>query len=98
MKNEPTTGTPKGESYYAKNREARKAYQREYYKRKKERIMRKREVGRTLDDEGQSDYDRYQAEYYAQNRDRILKRRREKYKKQREATGKRYKPRSKQSE
>ena len=96
--NEPQDVVDGEQTYYEQNREARKAYQLRYYQRVKERLARKREVARHLDEEGKAEYDRYQAEYYAKNKARLLEQRRIKYAERRKAAGKVYKPRTKQSQ
>lgn len=64
-------------SYYYRNREARKAYQRAHYQKVKEQLRRKREVARELETEGHSKYLEYQREYYRKNKKRIAKKRKQ---------------------
>jgi|TARA_R110002110_G_scaffold158444_1_gene355776 hypothetical protein len=61
--------------YYARNRQARKEYQREYYIRNKNRIKRKRKLEELNDPEKFIDRKNYNRSYYQKNRARILKRR-----------------------
>ena len=72
---------PLEESYYAKNREKRLAYQKKWYRENAEHVVRQRELWQTLEPEahahsqkGQIDYNR---NYYAENKARINLKRKE---------------------
>lgn len=76
---EQTTDEAKKGTYYARNREARKAYQLKRYHETKKRVARQRKLDRELQPEKLKAYDTYQKEYYAKNREQILARKRELY-------------------
>ena len=65
------------ETYYARNKEARCKYQREYYKKNKDRINRKRQIDEAVDPEKIEKRLAYNRAYYLKNRERLLKRRAE---------------------
>ncbi len=69
------------ESYYERNREARCAYQREYYKNNKENINKKRQIDEAIDPEKIERRLRYNRDYYKKHRKRLLGMRAERYKK-----------------
>lgn len=60
------------QSYYERNKEARKAYQRAYYKENREVIARKRELDEVLAPEKLDKLREYSRKYYLENRTRIL--------------------------
>jgi len=65
--------------YYARNRQARKEYQRKYYIRNKDRIKRKRKLEELSDPEKFAERKNYNRSYYQRNRARILKKRADAY-------------------
>ena len=65
------------ESYYSKNREARREYQKRYYNRNSELIKRKRELDTVLDPERIEAKKLYNKLYYSKNRARIREQRAE---------------------
>jgi hypothetical protein len=67
------------ESYYQRHREARKAYQKEYYQLVKEQMRRNREVDKEVRPEVVEAKAAYQSAYYRKNRNRLLARKREAY-------------------
>ena len=67
------------DSYYERNKEARKTYQREYYRNNRQRILRKLELTRHLEPEKVEAQRKYNRDYYLANREKILAKRREKY-------------------
>lgn len=69
---------PRKQEYYQKNKEARIAYQRDYYSKNKHIIVRKREVRDFLDPEEKEAMKQYNKSYYAKNRDRIKEQRKRK--------------------
>jgi hypothetical protein len=62
-------------SYYEANREARKAYQRDYYKRNRKVLARKRQLMPALDPEKVEKLRAYQKEYYLTHRKELLHKR-----------------------
>lgn len=74
----------KGESYYAQNREARKQYQRNYYRKNHRLLARKRELQPMLDPERAEAVKQYQRIYYLTNRQELLVKRKERERKKRE--------------
>lgn len=56
------------ETYYAKNKEARREYQKQYYIRNAQLIKRKRELDTVLDPEKVDARKAYHAAYYLDNR------------------------------
>lgn len=72
------------ESYYARNKRARCNYQREYYKKNRDRINRKRQIDEAVDPEKIEKRLEYNRAYYLKNRVRLLKRRAERYQKLKE--------------
>jgi hypothetical protein len=78
MSDQPTPDTKNG-TYYAKNREARKAYQLKRYHALKKMIARQRKLARELEPEKMQAYDEYQRQYYRKHRERILARKKEIY-------------------
>ena len=69
---------PHEESYYDRNKEARKAYQRAYYAERKEHFRRKRELEGVAFPEKASRLQDYQHSYYLKNRVRLLEAKRAK--------------------
>lgn len=65
--------------YYARNRQARKDYQKDYYAKNKERIQRKRKLDEIADPEKFKARKDYNKSYYERNKEKILKRRAEAY-------------------
>jgi hypothetical protein len=63
------------ETYYQKNREMRREYQKRYYKTNAQLIKRKRELESVLDPEKQDARKRYNQEYYLVNRASIQEQR-----------------------
>jgi len=72
-------------NYYARNKEARKAYQRQYYLNNRDRIQYKRKYEEINSPEKQKARQEYNSSYYRANKEKILKRRRELYKMKRNA-------------
>ena len=68
-----------GKSYYDKNKDARKAYQMEYYTLNKELLRRKREIQAELEPEKTEKQRNYQRNYYLANRERLLLARKHQY-------------------
>ena len=65
--------------YYARNKQARKEYQRLYYERNKGRIQRKRKL-EEIEDPKKFEYRKgYNQSYYQENKEKILKKRAEVY-------------------
>lgn len=71
--------------YYARNKQARKEYQRQYYIRNRERIKAKRRLEEISDPEKYEARQAYNKSYYLANKEKILKRRAEAYAKKKEA-------------
>tara|TARA_R110002020_G_scaffold78372_3_gene197112 strand:- start:2025 stop:2312 length:288 start_codon:yes stop_codon:yes gene_type:complete len=67
------------ESYYERNKEARCAYQREYYKNNKDRINRKRQIDEATDPEKTHRRLSYNRAYYRKHRKRLLEERAKRY-------------------
>ena len=67
------------ESYYERNREARCAYQREYYKQNKDKINKKRQIDEASDPEKIKKRLDYNKEYYRKNRKKLLAERAKRY-------------------
>lgn len=70
-----TSGAP----YYERNKEARKAYQRDYYARNRAALKRKRELDSVLSPDSMQKVREYQRNYYLTNRDKLLERKRLQY-------------------
>lgn len=70
-------------SYYERNKEARKAYQRAYYKENRDAIARKRELDEVLAPEKIDKLREYSRKYYLENRARILAAKRRQYRERR---------------
>ena len=66
-------------SYYDRNKEARKEYQKMYYEAKKGELRRKRELDAELNPEKQEKTRKYQREYYLIHRQNLLERKRLRY-------------------
>ena len=66
-------------SYYDRNKEARKEYQKAYYNAKKGELRRKRELDAELNPEKQEKNRKYQREYYLIHRQNLLERKRLRY-------------------
>jgi hypothetical protein len=67
------------ESYYKRNTEARKAYQKAYYAEKKDQLKRKRELDAHLSPEKVQKMQAYQRNYYLTNRQKLLARKKLRY-------------------
>ena len=67
------------ESYYKRNTEARKAYQKAYYAEKKDLLKRKRELDSHLSPEKVQKMQDYQRNYYLTNRQKLLARKKLRY-------------------
>jgi hypothetical protein len=67
------------DSYYKRNKEARKEYQKAYYEAKKDDLRRKRELDAELNPEKQEKTRKYQREYYLTNRQNLLERKKLRY-------------------
>lgn len=72
-------GCMANESYYERNREARCAYQREYYKNNKDRINRKRQIDEATDPEKIHRRLDYNRAYYRKHKKRLLAERAKRY-------------------
>jgi hypothetical protein len=70
---------PMSDSYYDRNKEARKDYQKEYYALNQEFLRRKREIQKELEPEKAVKKKSYQKSYYLANRDRLLAERKRRY-------------------
>jgi hypothetical protein len=75
VKGDETQIDPKGGTYYELNKEARKAYQRAYYKKNRKLLARKRELQPVLDPERAEQIRQYQHEYYLTHRQELLAKR-----------------------
>jgi type II secretory pathway component PulJ len=75
--------TQNSDTYYALNREARKQYQRDYYRRNKKVLARKRELQPVLDPERAEQIRDYQRAYYLSHRQELLAKRRERERRKR---------------
>jgi hypothetical protein len=67
-------------NYYARNKEARKAYQRQYYKNNREKIKTKRKYDELSNPDLKKARQDYNANYYKNHKSRLQERRRELYK------------------
>jgi len=67
------------DSYYKRNKEARKEYQKAYYGARKDDLRRKRELDAELNPEKQDKIRKYQREYYLTNRKSLLERKKLRY-------------------
>ena len=67
------------DSYYKRNKEARKEYQKAYYNAKKDELRRKRELDAELNPEKQEKIRKYQREYYLTHRQNLLERKKLRY-------------------
>lgn len=67
------------DSYYNRNKEARKGYQKAYYEAKKDELRRKRELDAELNPEKQDKIRKYQREYYLTHRQKLLERKKLRY-------------------
>jgi len=67
------------DSYYKRNKEARKEYQKAYYNAKKDDLRRKRELDAELNPEKQEKTRKYQREYYLTHRQNLLERKKLRY-------------------
>lgn len=65
--------------YYARNKQARKDYQRKYYELNKDRIQRRRKLDEIADPEKFEQRKNYNKSYYQKNKEQILKKRAEAY-------------------
>ena len=68
----------KKKKYYQENRERRLAYQKEYYRKNKNRIKRKKELKQANDPSWIDKQREYNRQYYIKNRERIQQQRAEK--------------------
>ena len=66
-------------SYYNRNKDARKAYQKAYYELRKGDLRRKRELEAELNPEKQEKMREYQRNYYLTNRQKLLERKKLRY-------------------
>lgn len=91
MDNDPTQPVETAElpipkpSYYERNREERRAYQREYYQRNKLELSRQRELEKVVDPDAYERRIKRAQAYYREHREELLKQRRERYYKERDA-------------
>ena len=69
----------KDPSYYERNADARKAYQRAYYAQIKGQLRRQREIDGEIRPEKVQKRREYQRNYYLANREKLLNRKREQY-------------------
>jgi hypothetical protein len=67
------------QSYYERNKQARREYQRGYYQRNKEAILRKAQLRGELEPEKAEKAKKYQRKYYLENRATILAEKKQKY-------------------
>tara|TARA_R100001440_G_scaffold24346_1_gene39687 strand:- start:2162 stop:2401 length:240 start_codon:yes stop_codon:yes gene_type:complete len=67
------------QDYYARNKQARKEYQRKYYSLNKESIQRKKRLEELHDPEKFEARRAYNKAYYEKNKEEILKKRAEAY-------------------
>ena len=65
------------ETYYERNKEVRREYQRRYYHRNSELIKRKRELDEVLEPEKVAHRKKYNREYYLKNRASIREKRKQ---------------------
>ncbi|MFN4909442.1 MAG: hypothetical protein ACK5H0_10475 [Bacteroidota bacterium] len=65
------------DSYYERNKEARREYQRQYYHQNSERIKRKRELDEVLEPEKVISRKDYNKRYYIKNRTAIKEKRKQ---------------------
>ena len=68
----------KKQEYYQAKREQRLEYQRDYYKRNRDRIIRKREVDAVIDPEKREAMCVYNRNYYVSNREKLVEARKRK--------------------
>ena len=66
-------------SYYSRNRDARRAYQKKYYKNNRDGIKIKRKYAELDNPELEAARKEYNSNYYKNNKNKILARRRELY-------------------
>jgi len=76
------------ESYYERNSEGRRAYQRTYYRRKKKQINSKRAAAEKASPTKKEDRLAYNRAYYRKNRTRLLQERAKRYKEQKQSKAK----------
>lgn len=69
----------KPDTYYTRNKQARRAYQRAYYEANRKAILRQAQLRSELEPEKAEKIRVYQKSYYLKNREAILARKREKY-------------------
>jgi hypothetical protein len=67
------------QSYYERNKAARRAYQREYYLKNRNTILRKAQLRSELEPEKAAKAKKYQRKYYFENREAILLDKKQKY-------------------
>jgi len=79
------SGAMSEETYYEKNRDTRKSYQKQYYRNNKDKIRRKRMLEEIEDPKKFEARKAYQRNYYQQNKEKILKKRAELYAKRKAA-------------
>ena len=75
------------ESYYERNSEERRAYQKDYYRRNKKRIHSKRANAEKADPTKKKARLEYNRAYYLKNRTRILQERARRYKEHKQPSG-----------
>jgi len=68
-------------TYYDRNKEARCAYQREYYKKNKDKINKKRQIDEAVDPEKAERRLQYNRDYYRKHRKKLLAMRAARYQK-----------------
>jgi hypothetical protein len=68
----------KKQEYYQAKREQRLEYQRDYYRRNRDRIIRKREVDAVIDPEKREAMCVYNRNYYVSNREKLVEARKRK--------------------
>ena len=71
------SNSDKNESYYARNRRKRLAYQKEYYWTNKQRILKEKKEREKNDPEIVAKKKKYQTDYYKTNKAKILAKRAE---------------------
>ncbi len=67
------------QSYYERNKQARREYQREYYLKNRNIILRKAQLRGELEPEKAAKAKKYQRKYYFENREAILLDKKQKY-------------------
>lgn len=67
------------QSYYERNKQARREYQRDYYLKNRKSILRKAQLRSELEPEKAEKAKKYQRKYYFENREAILAEKKQKY-------------------